>query len=160
MSLAQYEELIAQLRAANVGEEAAHKAARIRYPDAAAQKAALAERQENVVEKDEQREVRKLLLAFGFRVYWLSQARVSGQTSGLPDLWFSHQRLPIAGWFEVKRQRGGRFSDAQKTFGEECQRCGIHYVAGDRHAARTFLITLGLTQIVGGTLEPIPRNAT
>src|SRR5262245_53468878 len=41
-----------------------------------------------VDEKEEQRKIRNLLVAYGCRVSWLSQARRTGQTRGFPDLWF------------------------------------------------------------------------
>jgi len=154
---ADYDAYVAQLERAGVARWAAERQASEKYPDAAREKQLEAERRENVLEKDEQREIRKLLIAFGFRVYWMSQARKSGQTRGIPDLWFAHESLPIAGWMEVKRATGGRFSEAQKTFAEDCRRAGVLYVAGDRSAARSLLMQQGLAQIAGGVLERIRR---
>lgn len=159
MTAAAYDAFVQQLVAANVAEHAAHQLARLKYPDAAAEKAREAERRAGVLEKDEQREVRKLFIAFGFEVYWLSQARRTGQTPGVPDLWCMHRELPIGFYWETKRQVGGKLSDAQLLFRDGCLRCGVGYGTGDRYAARTHLIKLGLAQIVGDTLEPIRVRA-
>lgn len=117
--------------------------------------APLAERDAAVDEKREQVEVRKRFVVCGFAVYTLSQARASKQTPGLPDLWFVHRDRPIATWWEVKRQIGGRFSEAQIAFRIQCERCGVGYGAGDRHAAAAWLVEHGLATLAGGVLEPV-----
>jgi hypothetical protein len=113
------------------------------------------ERRDNALEKAEQWEIVKLFKAFGFAVYTLSQPRATKQTPGLPDLWLMHRELDIAFWWETKRSRGGRYSDAQIEFRDGCARCGVGYGSGDRAAARTHLIQLGLARIEGSTLEPV-----
>lgn len=137
---------------------AAHRAAREKYPDAATERARLEEKRADVLEKDEQREIRKLFIAFGFQVYWLSQARRTGQTAGVPDLFMLHRELPVGFYWETKRQVGGKLSPAQQDFRDGCIRCGIGYGCGDRYAARTHLITLGLATVVGDTIEPVRRG--
>jgi hypothetical protein len=90
-------------------------------------------------------------------VYWLSQARKTGQTAGVPDLWLMHRELPIALYWETKRQVGGRLSEPQIRFRDACIRCNIGHGVGDRHAARSFLIARGLATVIGGVLEPVRR---
>lgn len=155
MSAAAYDALVQQLRAANVADEAAHREARRRYPDAATEQQAEVERRADVLEKDEQRAVVRMLREFGFTVRTLSQARASKQTPGLFDLFCTHRERPIAFWFDTKRQVGGKLSEAQQEFMADCRRCGVGAYAGDRYTVRTILITLGLAQIVGETLEPV-----
>lgn len=117
-----------------------------------------AEARENAREKDEQIEVAKVYRAFGFKVYSLSQPRATKQTPGIPDLWCVHRSLPIAFWHETKRTKGGRVSEQQQEFRDDCLRAGVGHVLGDRYAARSHLITLGLAHVVGGALEPIHRT--
>lgn len=107
-----------------------------------------------ILEKAESVEVRKLLIAYGFRIYNLSQARASKQTPGLPDIWFSHTSMPLAGWFEVKRSNGGVLSKAQIEFAEDCARCGILCLHGDRYAAQQLLVDLHLAIRIDDRIEP------
>lgn len=106
------------------------------------------------LEKEEQAAIRKLFIAFGFRVYNLSQARASKQTPGLGDMWIVHRTLPLAFWWETKRQTGGRHSAPQVEFQAECQRCGVGYGTGDRFAAQDHLVALGVAVRCGKHLEP------
>jgi hypothetical protein len=103
-----------------------------------------AELRENVLEKQEQAEVVKILRAHGCVVYSLSQARASKQTPGLPDLWVFHPRAHAAFWFEVKRSVGGMQSGAQAEFQSLCFGSGVRYVLGDRCAAWDVLRTIGV----------------
>jgi hypothetical protein len=114
-------------------------------------------RDDTVLEKEEQAYISRLFREFGLNVRNLSQARKTKQAPGLPDLWCMHRELPIAFWWETKRQIGGRLSDAQVEFKSDCERCHVGYGTGDRHAARNHLIKLGLARVVGDTLEPIHR---
>lgn len=154
VELLEYTTLIENMTRTGVGREAAERFARSRYPDAAAQQAKFDAERENVLEKEEQREIRKLFIAFGFEVYWLSQARNSKITRGVPDLWCMHRERPIGFWWETKRAEGGRFSEAQLRFREHAERCGVGYGCGDRRDARHHLMRLGLAEMVGDTLEP------
>jgi hypothetical protein len=97
-------------------------------------------RDERVLEKAEQVEIRKLFIAHGFTIYNLSQARASKQTPGLPDLYAFHTREPFSTWWETKRQVGGALSPAQREFQEHCQRTRTTYGCGDRWAAAEFLV--------------------
>ena len=108
-------------------------------PELLAQQAAEIERSKDVAEKDEQRAIRKMAIALGFRVYWLSQARATKQTPGMPDLWLAHQERGLAGWWETKRQIGGERSSAQADFADECAASGILYGFGDRYAFANWL---------------------
>jgi hypothetical protein len=117
------------------------------------------ERDENALEKEEQTEVIKVFGAFNINVRNLSQARASKQTPGLPDLSLMNPELGLALWWETKRQVGGEYSAAQIEFRDGCFDCSIRYGTGDRFAARTFIINLGLAHVVNGALEPIrPRT--
>lgn len=95
-AIADYDAYYQQLRAANVGHEAAEREARRKFPDA----------------------VRELAL-------------------------------------EEKRRDDIREKEEQAEFRDDCVRCGVGYGTGDRFAARTHLIKLGLATVVGEMLEPI-----
>lgn len=95
------------------------------------------------LEKEIQNEVRKRFLAFGGVVYWLSQARRTGQTPGLPDLWVMFPRSGKALWFEAKTP-DGRLSSAQKDFREHCLASGTQHVTGGVREAEEWLIIHGL----------------
>jgi hypothetical protein len=117
------------------------------------------ERDAKALEKEEQSEVAKQARAFGFKVDSTSQYRPAKVSGGFPDLWLVHTRLPIALWWEVKRQVGGRFSAEQLDFAADCQRCGVGYGSGDRHAFAEKLIELGLAYRDGDRLEPTRAGA-
>jgi hypothetical protein len=112
------------------------------------------------LEKAEQLEVTKIFRAFGGRVYSLSQARASKQTPGLGDLFVVLPEL-VSFWWETKRQKGGRVSDAQQEFHDLCN-CTIdgsrHYIGG-RREAEDLLIAFGLAyrDEASGVLEPVRR---
>jgi len=115
-------------------------------------------RDASILEKTEQLEVRKRFVVCGFKVRNLSQPRATKQAPGLPDLWLVHRALPIAVWFETKRQVGGRYSDAQLEFRDDCDRCGVTWRGGDRYAAERYLVAIGLaTWDANGTFEPMGR---
>lgn len=67
-------------------------------------------------ENDEQRAIVNLLDAVGFCVHDLSQGRATRQTHGLGDLYAVHPVVGAFWWIEVKRQKGGRVSPAQRMF--------------------------------------------
>lgn len=120
----------------------------------------LSARDANVLEKTEQLEVRKRFVVCGFTVYSLSQARASKQTPGIADQLFVHRVLPIALWWETKRQVGGVYSTAQLEFKADMERCGITCRGGDRYDAERYLVETGWARIgVGGAFEPIPSEA-
>jgi hypothetical protein len=115
-------------------------------------------RDASIDEKTEQLEVRKRFVVCGFRVYNLSQPRASKQSAGLPDLWLMHERLPIALWWESKRQVGGKFSSEQLDFARLAKQAGIGYGSGDRYDAERYLVSIGRAELVNGVLEPIPYD--
>lgn len=115
------------------------------------------QRDDRVAEKTEQVEVRKLFIGYGFLIYQLSQPRATKQTPGLFDLWCVHTRLPLALWFDVKRQVGGVLSSAQKEFQERTRAAGIRCESGDRYAVVELLIEMELAVRGAGAygIEPI-----
>jgi hypothetical protein len=79
-------------------------------------------------EAEEQRRIRRDAIALGARVYWLSQARKTGQTAGLADLWIVWPgRLGL--WWECKAVDGSRTAQ-QEQFGDECAGSGTAYGYG------------------------------
>lgn len=109
-------------------------------------------RRADLLEKEEQRAIRKMAIAIGFHVYWMSQARSTGQTKGVGDLWLAHRGRRFCAWWEAKRQKGGTRSSAQVEFGEECELAQIPYGFGDRYAFARFLEQHGFTP------PPFPRD--
>jgi hypothetical protein len=109
-------------------------------------------RRADLLERHEQNACRKMALAIGFKVYWMSQARRTGQTRGPSDLWLSHRGRRFCAWWESKRQVGGKRSSEQVDFGDECLAAGIPYGYGDRYAFAHFL------QEHGFTPPTIPRD--
>lgn len=115
------------------------------------------EKDENVLEKAEQLEIRKLAIVYGFNVNNLSQARKSRIAFGIPDLYLVHTVLPIAIWWESKRQVGGRLSKKQAEFRDDMQRTNTRWGSGDRYAFVEKLIELELAVRGAGQygIEPI-----
>lgn len=109
-------------------------------------------RRADLLEKQEQNAIRKMALAIGFKVYWMSQARRTEQTRGVSDLWLSHRGRRFCAWWESKRQVGGHRSSEQIDFGDECLAAGIPYGFGDRYAFARFL------QEHGFVPPPFPRD--
>jgi hypothetical protein len=155
MTIAAFDHLVSQLERSGVARDAAVKHARGKYPEAAIEKEHQALKRADILEKEEQTEVTKLFRAFRFEVRNLSQYRPSKVAPGLPDLFVTHRELPIGFFWETKRQVGARASEAQKQFRADCLRCKIGHGYGDRFAARSHLIALGLATVVNGTLEPV-----
>lgn len=153
-----YDAMVAQLTALGIPRPKAEARARAECdpaPDLALEDQQA--RELDAQEKDEQREIRKLLTSFGFRVFWLSQARRSGQTPGLADLWCVHERLPIAFWWETKRQGGGRHSPAQLEFAWLNTRAGVATFSGDRYEAAALLVAVELAEAGPYPPYPAPR---
>lgn len=151
------ETFVIRLRDAGVGLDAAEHEATRRYGPRP-----VPTRDERIREKDEQHEVTKRFRVCGFTVRNLSQARASKQAPGLPDLFITHDTKPRALWWETKRQVGGKYSDAQRAFKADCQRCGVICEGGDRYAAESWLVLHGHATIgsdgkitrVGTALDP------
>lgn len=94
-------------------------------------------------EKDIQRDIRRLYLAHGCTVYWLSQARETGQTAGLGDLFVFCRKAQRAWWHEVKTPTGD-LSPAQLDFQNDCDWCHVGYVYGGLAAAEAKLRAIGV----------------
>jgi hypothetical protein len=96
------------------------------------------------LEKSIQRDVRKLYIAHGCTVYWLSQARETGQTAGLGDLLVFYPKgdKPQAWWHEVKSATG-KLSPAQEDFRILCNTCQVGHVYGGIPAAEAKLLAIG-----------------
>jgi hypothetical protein len=90
-------------------------------------------------EAAEQRAGLELLATRGWVAWRIGQydARRT-QDPGVPDVYALHPRHGGL-WWEVKRETGGRLSDAQKAFREQCQAAGVAYVAGPCSALRDYL---------------------
>lgn len=112
---------------------------------------------ERVREKEEQVEIRKIAIGYGFKVRNLSQYRPSKVALGFADLFLSHKRLPVSLFWETKRQVGGERSGAQVEFGEDCMRTNVGYGYGDRYAFVDKLLELELAVRGAGQygIEPV-----
>ena len=139
--MSDYESVVEQLVAQGVPRDRAERYAREKFPTPPAD----IERKANVLEKEEQAIIMKIARAIGCTVRSTSQARASKVSPGIPDLWISHRARCFAGWFEVKRQAGGRTSSEQIDFGEECRAAGIAYGLGDRFQFAAWLTDHGFT---------------
>lgn len=85
----------------------------------------------------------------GCTVYWLSQARKTRQTAGLPDLLvFGPPGAPFLLMWETKHGQG-KPSEAQRRFQAHCQRTRTHYASGTSAAARRTLAALLLSEKEG-----------
>lgn len=112
---------------------------------------------DRVLENEEQREIVRIAGAYKFRVWNLSQYRPSKVARGFADLFLTHKWLPIALFWETKRQVGGARSTPQVEFGEDCTRCGVGYGFGDRYALVEKLIELEIAVRGDGQygIEPV-----
>lgn len=120
------------------------------------------QKDERVLEKAEQVEVRRLAIAYGFKVKNLSQYRPAKVSLGFPDLKLIHTRLPLMLWWETKKQVGGALSPAQEEFRDDCIRCGELHGYGDRYAFVEKLLELELAVRGAGQygIEPIRLQVT
>jgi hypothetical protein len=134
-----------RLRDAGVAAQAANAAALRKYPAAAAAMTAVESKRDNVLEKAEQWAITKMARAIGFSVYTTSQTRAAKVTPGFPDLWLAHGERGFAGFWETKRQVGGRISHEQLTFGVECLAAKIPHGFGDRYEFAKWLTQHGFT---------------
>lgn len=99
---------------------------------------------EQVLEKDEQREVYRLYVAVGCDVIWFSQPRATMQTQGIPDLKVYCRRKRLTWWHETKRPVGGVQSKDQQEFQRRAELCGEHYVLGGWEEAVSTVRKFGL----------------
>lgn len=107
-----------------------------------------ADKDERVIEKEEQAECTKIYRAHGCIVYSTSQYRASKVTPGVSDLLVFNPRAHAFWFHEVKRPVGGKQSPDQREFQEYCESCGIRYVIGDRSVAWQTLRDIGVTDNV------------
>lgn len=139
---------------AGVGRDAARAAAsrEIGIP-----LAAFDEADANILEKQEQVEIRRIAIAYGFKVRNMSQYRASKVAEGIGDLILTHSRFPIMLWWESKRQVGGARSEKQVEFGDDCVRCKTPYGFGDRYAFVDKLLELEVAVRGSGQygIEPV-----
>jgi hypothetical protein len=86
------------------------------------------------LEKVEQKACWRRLRGHGFETWWLSQARRTGQTKGLPDLLAFHEARGLGVWIEVKRPEDpAPFTVEQRRFQRLCAACHWdHLVGGER----------------------------
>jgi hypothetical protein len=148
-AFSEFERLVcATMDAASCSREKAEAAVRLSRPDLVPVETLdiRVARSDSVLEKDEQHEIYKLFRAYGFKVRNLSQARASKQAPGLGDAWVVHRELPIAFWWESKRQVGGKLSPDQLEMQDDCARCGIPYHHGDRYTAARLIVSVGLAK--------------
>lgn len=94
-------------------------------------------------EKVVQRAVYTLYVDAGCRVFWLSQARRTGQTRGLPDLYVFHERAGASWWHEVKPATGDLTLE-QRDFQRLCAATLTRHVTGGVEAAKRMLTALGI----------------
>lgn len=83
---------------------------------------------ELVREKDVQRRIYRELTRIGCTIYWMSQARKTGQTPGVPDLIVFHPDRGLA-FIEVKAP-GGKIRREQAVFRTHCAAAGVTYLLG------------------------------
>lgn len=83
-------------------------------------------------ESEEELWIMALLIALGAKVYKLSQKRVSGQTTGIADLFaFVPVRSGVVPlWIEVKKTVGGVVSPQQEIFRMLCKLSSMPHVLG------------------------------
>lgn len=115
------------------------------------------------LEKEIQWDVMKLLRAYGFTVWNLSQSRATKQSEGLADLYAIHVERRQILWHETKTPTGSS-SPAQiefQVFHAQLGIEGVRYVVGGVLAAEEYLISIGAAERTAtGSIEPTRRIAT
>lgn len=150
--MSDFDAAVEEMVAMTIPREKAIAAARLRFPEQAKEVDATELRRADVLEKEEQLVVTKMARAIGFRVDNLSQARRTKQAPGLPDLWLRHRARKFAGWWETKRQIGGKRSSEQEDFAIDCIVASIPYGYGDRYEFARWLTANGFSA------PPIPQD--
>jgi hypothetical protein len=152
-----FEDAVAQLTRLGYERHVAEAQVRAQHPEWVRAFPAEPTRDESVLEKAEQVEIRKIAIVYGFKVNVLSQPRATKQTPGIADLYLTHKVLPIALWWESKRQVGGTRTPPQVEFGNDNIRCGVGYGFGDRYAFVEKLLDLELAVRGAGAygIEPV-----
>lgn len=117
------------------------------------------QKREDVLEKKEQHEIVKRLRVVRCDVWPTSSNKRAKIRPGFPDIWFfGPPGSNLAGWWESKRQVGGRLSEAQVDFQKRCKDSGTIHGYGDRYDAERFLIARGLAYYgPGGSFERTRR---
>ena len=106
-------------------------------------------------EKQEEAAAMKLMAVLGFTAWHLSQARASRQTSGWPDVFFTHPDKRLSVYYEAK-SLAGRQSPAQREFQKHVTACGHAYVVGPCSALTLWCVERGLCKVTaGGGIEVI-----
>jgi hypothetical protein len=95
------------------------------------------------LEKEIQRDVVRLYLAFHCLVYNLSQARASKQSPGLADLYVLHLPSKNVWWHETKTP-SGKQRPAQKEFQTVHKYTSVGYVVGGVLTAEEQLVKLAI----------------
>ena len=80
-------------------------------------------------EKDVQRAVYRLLVQCGCQVYWMSQARKTRQTRGVPDLIAFSPSKGMA--FIECKAKGKKLRREQQAFANWCSLTGVQYIVAD-----------------------------
>ncbi len=94
----------------------------------------------NRSEAAEQRMGLQLLALLGWRTWRCGQRDARGtQDPGVPDVVAIHAVYGLLFW-EAKRPKGGRQSDAQREFEQACAATGIRYVCGPVEMLRQVLM--------------------
>jgi hypothetical protein len=104
-------------------------------------------RDEDRLEKAEQREVVRLYEKLGCWVVSFSQPRATMQTEGVPDLMVFCYRKRRAWFHETKRRVDGKLEKQraeQVEFEKKSTTCGIDYVCGGFSEARAYLEQIGV----------------
>lgn len=156
----EYEFAVQQLVELGFPREHAETQVRTQLRHLAPPAPAFNEAKDRGLERDEQIEIRKLAIAYGFKVDNLSQYRPSKIAVGFPDLFLRHRAKPLALFWETKRAVGGHRSTAQVEFGADVTRCGVGYGFGDRRAFVAKLIEIGCAVRGEGAYGIEPARST
>lgn len=107
------------------------------------------------LEKQHEAEGDRLMLALGFEVVRLSEARKTKKTPGVPDRKYYHRRRRLTLWWEAKASSGTQRPD-QRVFQEMAEACGETYVLGTLEALKSWLVDQGIATRDGDLLIPTP----
>ena len=86
-------------------------------------------------ELDVASEVRDLYEGLRLKIVSFSQPRATMQTPGIPDWRVYCERKRLAWWVELKREKGGKQSKAQRDFQAMAETCGESYELIDSYDA-------------------------
>lgn len=99
----------------------------------------VAEREWVPLEKTEEQWGDDLMARHGYFTVRLSQARETNQTPGIPDRKYYHEGWGHTVWWEAKRQKRARTSQAQYDFERRARACGEEYVRGPFSALEAYM---------------------